>query len=143
MTEFKTDSRLDNDTILISSFECCDLRLMNDRRWPWFILVPRIAGAEELHELKVELRAVIDSETTLAANVLKQLSNAEKINIATLGNIVRQLHIHVIARNPGDPNWPGPVWGHGVREPYPSKEQNGLIEKARQTLCMAGYSIED
>ena len=139
MSKFEIDSRLENDTILIASLECCDLRLMNDQRWPWLVLVPRIDGAVELHELKVDLRAVIDSEATLAASILKQLTNAEKINIATLGNIVRQLHIHVIARNTGDPNWPGPVWGFGERQPYPSQEQNRMIEQVGLALDLAGY----
>ena len=98
----------------------CSLRLMNDRRWPWLILVPRIAGACEIYDLPEADQTLIAQESAVAGRVLKRVTACEKINIAAIGNIVRQLHVHVIAREQGDANWPGPVWGYGTREQYES-----------------------
>ena len=118
MTVFHLDPRLDADTLPVMELGLCSLRLMNDRRWPWLILVPRIAGACELHDLPDADRDQITRETIMAGRVLSQVTGCEKINTAAIGNIVRQLHVHVIARSDGDANWPGPVWGFGTREPY-------------------------
>jgi len=91
---------------------------MNDCRWPWFILIPRIDGAEEWHDLFTDQRQDIDLEVANVASVLKSVTGCQKINIASIGNMVSQLHIHVVARSAGDPNWPGLVWGFGERKPY-------------------------
>ena len=130
MTQWTLDERLAGDTIHVGSFSICDLRLMDDARWPWLILVPRIPDAVELHELYTDQRQDIDMEVAFVAGVLKELATCEKINIAAIGNIVRQLHIHIIGRNKGDANWPGPVWGHGSRKPY----DNGHAEQFAVTL---------
>ncbi len=127
MTSFSLDPRLDADTIFVASLDTCELRLMNDARWPWLILVPRLEDAIEWHELFTDQRQDIDLEISQAAGILKALSGCGKINIASLGNAVRQLHIHVIARADGDPNWPGPVWGFGIREPYSDGKEEELI----------------
>jgi diadenosine tetraphosphate (Ap4A) HIT family hydrolase len=115
---FQLDLRLAEDTIFLGKLALCELRLMNDSRWPWLVLLPVRAGAVEVHDLSETDQALLAKETALAAKLLKSLTNCEKINSATLGNIVRQLHVHVIARSENDPNWPGPVWGFGKREPY-------------------------
>jgi diadenosine tetraphosphate (Ap4A) HIT family hydrolase len=95
---------------------------MNDSRWPWLVLVPVRARAVEIHDLSDTDQALLANETALAAKLLKSLINCEKINSAALGNVVRQLHVHVVARSENDPNWPGPVWGFGRREPYAEEE---------------------
>lgn len=118
MSDFQLDRRLAADTILIGSYNLSLVLLMNDSRWPWAILVPRVAGAEELHMLPIEDQAQIAAETSMTASALKAFLECEKINSAAIGNIVRQLHIHIIARNEDDPNWPGPVWGFGERQEY-------------------------
>jgi diadenosine tetraphosphate (Ap4A) HIT family hydrolase len=118
---FTLDSKLASDTFPIARLGLCDLRLMNDRRWPWLILVPQRPGICEIHELTPLDQTMLTFETGIAAQALKSVVNCEKINTGALGNIVRQLHLHVIARNSGDPAWPGPVWGHGTREPYGEK----------------------
>ncbi len=105
----------------------CSLRLMNDRRWPWLILVPRIAGACEVHDLQETDQTLIAHESASVGRALSQVTACEKINTANIGNIVRQLHVHVIARKSGDANWPGPVWGHGVRDPYGKDAAAALI----------------
>ncbi|MEO1143214.1 MAG: HIT domain-containing protein, partial [Pseudomonadota bacterium] len=109
MSEFSLDSRLSADTKPIFSFEKSELFLMNDARWPWLIVVPTIPDSFEWHELEEKSGQLIDQDVSLAAKVLKQITNCEKINIASLGNMVRQLHIHIVARDIGDPNWPNPV----------------------------------
>ncbi len=97
---------------------------MNDRRWPWLILVPMIQGAEEIHDLLPVEQALIATETSHVASALKAQTSCTKINTGALGNIVRQLHIHIIARNENDPNWPDPVWGYGERVEYENIEDN-------------------
>ena len=90
---------------------------MNDARYPWLILVPR-REATELHDLNARDRALLIEQIALTSEKLKSLTNAAKINVGALGNLVPQLHIHIVARNPGDAAWPGPVWGHGAPIPY-------------------------
>ena len=134
MTAFQLDVRLDADTLPVAELALCSLRLMNDERWPWLILVPRIAGASEMHDLSHADQMQLARETALVAKVLKTATNAEKINSAAIGNIVRQLHVHVIARSHGDANWPGPVWGFGTKTLYNADEAETLIATIRQHI---------
>ena len=115
---FALDPRLESDTEPVIWLGLCELRLMNDSRWPWLILVPQRPGIEEIHDLTPLDQAMLTFETNMVAQALKKVSDCTKINTGALGNIVRQLHIHIIARSEGDPGWPGPVWGYGMREPY-------------------------
>ncbi|MGY9005638.1 MAG: HIT domain-containing protein, partial [Alphaproteobacteria bacterium] len=92
--------------------------LMNDRRFPWIILVPERGGVREIHDLSIEDRAILMEEITLISTTLDGLFKPDKMNVGALGNIVPQLHIHVIARTSKDAAWPGPVWGFGKAEPY-------------------------
>lgn len=135
MDDFKLDSRLNADTVFIGSYTLCEIRLMNDNRWPWLVLVPKISGAEEIHDLTRNDQVQISTETSLAAAALKKYTGCTKINTAAIGNIVRQLHIHVIARNEGDANWPGPVWGFGSAQPY---EAGALEETVRHLQSALG-----
>ncbi|MBX3597644.1 MAG: HIT domain-containing protein [Rhizobiaceae bacterium] len=131
---FELDRRLEADTEPLFWLGLCEMRLMNDRRWPWIILVPQRPGIEELHELTPLDQAMLTFETNLVAQGLKQVTGCTKINVAALGNMVRQLHIHVIARNEGDPGWPGPVWGFGQRDPYGRTEMHEIKEKLKRAL---------
>ncbi len=131
---FSLDPRLDRDTEPVLWLSLCELRIMNDSRWPWLILVPQRPGIEELHNLTPLDQAMLTFETNLVADALKRVTGCLKINSGALGNVVRQLHIHVIARNEGDANWPGPVWGYGQREPYARPDLHGLIERVRVAL---------
>jgi diadenosine tetraphosphate (Ap4A) HIT family hydrolase len=94
------------------------VRLLNDIRWPWLVLVPRVASACEVHDLSDAEQMILAQESAQAGRILKTLTACKKINTAAIGNIVRQLHVHVIARSEGDANWPGPVWGFGAKVPY-------------------------
>jgi len=131
---FRLDDRLARDSALVMRLGLCELRLQNDSRWPWLVLVPQRGGASELFDLTPLDQAVLTFETNLVASALKDVTGATKINVGALGNIVRQLHVHVIARHENDPNWPGPVWGFGTREPYGADEKKALIDKILKAI---------
>ena len=115
---FDLHPQLEAETVKLVDWPLSRVLLMNDRRFPWLILVPRVSGASEVIDLPFEQRALLWREVDGAALKLKAETQALKINVGALGNIVRQLHVHVIARNDGDGAWPGPVWGSGTRVPY-------------------------
>jgi diadenosine tetraphosphate (Ap4A) HIT family hydrolase len=131
---FELDRRLDADSVPLLWLGLCELRLMDDRRWPWLILVPQRPGVFELHDLTPLDQTMLTFESNLVAEALKTATGCAKINTGALGNVVRQLHYHVVARNPGDPGWPGPVWGHGVREPYRPEERHSFADRMRSAL---------
>ena len=127
MSDFVLHERLAADGLLIDDWKLSRVLMMNDARYPWLILVPRRAGAVELFDLSQTDRATLTEEIAKAARILKAVSNAAKINVGALGNLVPQLHVHVVARNPGDPAWPGPVWGHSPAVPYAATSSAELI----------------
>lgn len=131
---FTLDHRLQNDSVSVMRTGLCDIRLSKDARWPWLILVPRRADVTEVFELTPLDQVMLTFETELAATALKKITGATKINIGALGNIVRQLHVHVIARFEGDANWPGPVWGFGKAEAYEDAKRDEFIETLREAL---------
>ena len=131
MTGFALDPRLAADTLPVGDLAVCRLLVMNDARWPWAILVPRIAGATELFALPADVRRAVEDEVAGVAGRLAAWPGVEKVNPGALGNIVRQLHVHVIGRRAGDPNWPGPVWGFGAREPYGPGAAEALTAQLR------------
>ncbi|ABC88952.1 hypothetical conserved protein [Rhizobium etli CFN 42] len=134
MKGFTLDPRLGNDSTSVMVTGLCDLRLSRDARWPWLILVPRRADISEIFELTPLDQVLLAFETELVAKALKQITGATKINVGALGNIVRQLHVHVIARFEGDANWPGPVWGFGRAEPYEDARRDEFTAKLREAL---------
>ena len=134
MSDFRPDERLVRDSDLLTRIGLCELRLMKDARWPWLVLVPQRPGVSEVFDLTPLDQTMLTFETTMAATALKKVTGAEKINIGALGNIVRQLHVHIIARSDGDPNWPGPVWGFGKAEPWDEKEHQAFAARILENL---------
>ncbi|MHC5231527.1 HIT domain-containing protein [Brucella sp. LJL56] len=134
MEQFELDKRLHADTFSVAKLGLCELRLMNDKRWPWLILVPRRPGLTEIHDMTPLDQTMLTFETGIVAQALKTATACQKINTGALGNIVRQLHLHVIARNEDDAGWPGPVWGFGTRETYDEKAAHQLIADIRAAL---------
>lgn len=132
---FVLDSRLAGDTLPVCDLALSAVRLMNDSRYPWLVLVPRRPDAVELHALSPEDRATLLDETCRAAVALAELAPGCKINTGALGNVVRQLHIHVLARHPGDPAWPGPVWGHSPAVPYTEEAAARRLAQLRTFLA--------
>jgi diadenosine tetraphosphate (Ap4A) HIT family hydrolase len=123
---FSLASRLEADSHFLIDWPLCQVRLMDDARFPWLILVPRQAGLEEWTELGSEDSAQLSQEIHRAGRVLAALFKPTKLNVGALGNIVRQMHVHVIARFDTDAAWPGPVWGQGVRVPYAGTNRDRL-----------------
>jgi diadenosine tetraphosphate (Ap4A) HIT family hydrolase len=136
MTAFALDPRLDADTFEVTTLGLSLVRLMNDRRFPWLILVPARAGAVEISDLEPADRARLIEEIALVSGVLRQLFTPRKLNVAALGNVVAQLHVHVIARFETDGAWPRPVWGTPA-EPYPFDELERRLASLRYRLAPA------
>ena len=134
---FQLDSRLAADTIPIGDLALSSVLLLNDARFPWFILVPRIEGASEITGLSDEQAIQAMQEIRIATRVMMELSKPDKVNVGALGNMVAQLHIHVIGRFRSDPAWPGPAWGHGTKTPYPDHAATALIERAATLFAAA------
>jgi diadenosine tetraphosphate (Ap4A) HIT family hydrolase len=134
---FKLDSRLEADTLPVGDLALSSILLLNDARFPWFVLVPRIEGVSELTDLSDEQSAQLMQEIRIATRVMLELSKPDKVNVGALGNIVTQLHVHVIGRFRSDPAWPSPVWGHGTRTPYPDHAATALIERAATLFTAA------
>lgn len=133
--EFALDPRLQADTRHVVSLPLCEVLLMNDARFAWLILVPRRNGLVEMLDLPSELQQTLWQEIHHVANALRETVACDKLNIGALGNIVRQLHVHVIARKEGDAAWPGPVWGHGRPEPYAESASASLIALLHDQLA--------
>ncbi|EWY41353.1 histidine triad (HIT) protein [Skermanella stibiiresistens SB22] len=131
---FKLHERLAADTVLVRPLTLCQVLCMNNRVWPWLILVPARLDVTELHHLSTGDRAVLIEEVALVSSTLERVFNPDKLNVAAIGNIVPQLHIHVVARRRDDPAWPNPVWGSGIAEPYAPADLDALVDRLRQTL---------
>ena len=128
---FELDPRLAHDAAFVADWQLCRVLLMDDARFPWLVLVPRRAGLIELDDLDESDHARLMHETRRAMETLRGMGECHKLNVGALGNIVRQLHVHVVARRDGDAAWPGPVWGHGPAKRYTPEARAGLIARLR------------
>ncbi|WP_114238370.1 HIT domain-containing protein [Dyella sp. C9] len=133
--DFSLDPRLQADTAHVASLGLCELLLMNDTRFPWLVLVPRRTGASEVYDLAAEEQEQLWHEVRHAAQALRDVGPCDKLNLGALGNIVRQLHVHVVVRLEGDAAWPGPVWGSGKATPYAPAGLASMLESLRAALC--------
>ena len=134
MDAFAVDEQLANETVPVGDLPLSRVLLKRDRRFPWVILAPRIAGAVELTDLSAEDRGRLMEEIAQVSIALRRLAAPHKINVGALGNIVRQLHVHVVAREEGDEAWPGPVWGAGVALSYADGEAEACADVLRAEL---------
>jgi diadenosine tetraphosphate (Ap4A) HIT family hydrolase len=134
--EFILDPRLDADTFAVGELTLSTVRLMDDARFPWLILVPKRAALADLVDLSDDDAATMNAEIRQASRVLRELTSPYKLNVASLGNAVRQLHVHVIARFEDDPAWPKPVWGVGAAASYDPATADTLITRLR-----AGFGL--
>ena len=133
---FTLHPTLARDTIEVTRLPLCHVLLMNDRRFPWLILVPERDSVREIHQLSPADRAALIEEIALGSGVMERLFHPNKLNVGALGNIVPQLHVHIVARTAGDPAWPGPVWGSGAAVPYAEDEIAEI--RARLAAELAG-----
>jgi diadenosine tetraphosphate (Ap4A) HIT family hydrolase len=131
---FKLDPQLEQDTVLVADWHLCHVRLMNDSRYPWVILIPKVEGVSEIHELADEQQQLLLGESVRLSKALEQLFAPHKLNVAALGNMVRQLHIHHIVRFEDDASFPRPVWGIGEAMPYEEDALNETVNGLRIAL---------
>ncbi|WP_440223073.1 HIT domain-containing protein [Dokdonella sp. MW10] len=131
---FTLDARLAGDTHAVAELPLSRLLLMDDARFAWLILVPRVADARDLTDLPADVQRRLLDEINHAAAALRAVAPGDKLNVATLGNVVAQLHVHVIQRRIGDAAWPAPVWGHGTREAYTPADAAARVAALRAAL---------
>jgi diadenosine tetraphosphate (Ap4A) HIT family hydrolase len=129
---FTLDPQLAADTVFVADWPLCRVLLMDDARFPWLILVPRRADLVELDDLAPGEQVRLLSEINQAIAMLRNVARCDKLNVGALGNIVRQLHVHVVARREGDAAWPGPVWGSGQAVRYGPTGRDRLLEVLRE-----------
>ena len=130
-------------SVAVAELELCQVRLQDDARFPWLILVPRLPGAVEMTDLPPDRQAALMAETTRAAGAVRALGEAAgrpvaKLNVAALGNVTPQLHLHVIGRRRDDAAWPKPVWGQGEARPYEEQARRDAVRLARERLSPRG-----
>lgn len=139
MNDFTLDERLAADTLPVGELPLSRVLLMNDARYPWLILVPRHASISEVFELSDNDQQQLWREATQLGNAMKTALGGDKLNIASLGNVVSQLHVHVIVRRHSDATWPAPVWGNGAAEPYDMNSQAQL--RAQLQALITGLDV--
>ncbi len=134
MSVWTLHPRLAADCVVVGALPLSQLLWMNDKSYPWAVLVPRIAEITEIHQLGVDDRQQLMHESCLLAEVMVSLYQAEKMNVAALGNMVPQLHLHHVARYRHDSAWPAPVWGHQPAIPYQQEALETCLQQLREHL---------
>ena len=133
---FKADPAFDAGSVVVCDWPLCQVRLQDDARFPWLILIPRRAGLHEIEDLTPAERGVLLDEVVRAGESVRALGHAagrpvQKLNVATLGNVTAQLHVHVVGRRHDDGLWPDPVWGRGAAVPYGANGLQAAISRMR------------
>lgn len=134
MSAWHLHPQLADDTVPVIELALCEVRLMDDANHPWLVLVPRVADAVELIDLDAAQRTRLTAEIDQASRALMELFEPHKLNIAALGNLVPQLHVHVIARYRDDIAWPRPVWGTVSARPYAPEELVARVQALQRAL---------
>ena len=134
MSNWQLHPQLADDTTPVIELPLCEVRLMDDANHPWLVLVPRVAGITEIIDLDAAQRLQLSEEIDTTCRALRTLFNPDKLNVAALGNMVPQLHVHVIARYRSDIAWPRPVWGAGNARSYAPEELIERINALRKAL---------
>lgn len=136
MSDWVLDQKLADDSVFVVDLPLSQLRLINDSRFPWLVLVPRVSNIEEIFQLSDEDQQQLLQESSQLAKVLSTSFKADKLNVAALGNVVRQLHVHHIVRYVDDCCYPSPVWGVGEAVPYQEYELRQRVDELRSALCL-------
>jgi diadenosine tetraphosphate (Ap4A) HIT family hydrolase len=129
--------QLARDTIAIGDLALSRVLVVNDANWPWLLLVPRRPGASEIIDLDEVERAQLMTEIARVARALKEVTACDKLNVAALGNVVPQLHVHVIARRSGDAGWPKPIWGAAPPLPHDPHELDRFVTAIKRKVWVA------
>ncbi|WP_349359011.1 HIT family protein [Stappia sp.] len=138
MPRFDLDPRLAADSLPVADLDLATVRLMSDSRFPWLLVIPQRPDLVDLIDLAPAEQVALMAELDRVARALKAETGCPKLNVAALGNMVPQLHVHVIARFPEDAAWPGPVWGVGTAEPYAPEVAQALASRLAARLVDAG-----
>jgi diadenosine tetraphosphate (Ap4A) HIT family hydrolase len=133
---FRPDPAFDAGSVFAVDWPLCHVRVQTDARFPWLVLIPRVEGATEIEQLSAADRTRLMEETMRAGAMVRALGEAagrpvDKLNIAALGNVTAQLHVHVVGRRRDDPVWPDPVWGRGQAEPMPPDQMQAALALVR------------
>ena len=139
--EFELHSQLANDCFVITDFPLSRLLLCNDSAFPWFILVPKVEGIEDVYQLDWQQQQQFLNESSLLSELLMQVFDGDKMNVAALGNVVEQLHIHHVVRYKKDSSWPKPIWGQQALTPYSDDELLHLRNKLLPQLSIILESL--
>ena len=131
---FELDSRLAADSVVVGDLPLCRALLARDANYPWVILVPRREGISEIYQLNDGERAALMAESCQVAEAMAREFDADKMNVANLGNVVPQLHLHHVARFEGDAAWPGPIWGACSAKPYEPQALEAMVERVKRLL---------
>ena len=131
---FQLHPQLAKDCFVIRDLQLCRVLLMNDKNYPWCILVPMRDAKKDIYELTEAEQIQLLKESSQLSKVMMQIFTGEKMNVAALGNVVPQLHVHHIVRKEGDPCWPKPVWGQVPKVLYGAEEAQTLMDRIRATL---------
>ena len=131
MPNFQLHPQLQKDCFVLGKFELCQVLLMNDSQFPWFILVPQRADIREIYELTDAEQIMLIRESSYLAKKLAKIFNADKLNVAAIGNLVPQLHLHHVVRYENDKAWATPIWGKFAAVPYTEQQRNSLLEQLK------------
>lgn len=134
---FELHPTLAADSVPVTSLELSDVRLMRDARYPWALLIPRVPNVRDAYQLDPGQQQTLTRESAQLSRALMALFAPFKLNVAALGNVVPQLHLHHIARSPGDAAWPRPVWGVGDAVPYTDEQLAGRVQRLRDVLTVS------
>ena len=129
MSDFQLEPAIEQTSLFVCDIGDFTLRLVDDTRYLWLLVIPRIAGITELYDLSANVRHDLTEHASKIAEIVQDNTSADKMNIATIGNIVPQFHLHIIARHKADEAWPNPVWGLGQAKPYDKTSAEGIISK--------------
>ena len=137
--DFQLDPAFVATSHKVADLPLCEVRLQDDARYPWLVLIPRRSGLREIEELDTAHRIQLMEEIVLAGTAVRAMGAAlglsvDKLNVGALGNVTAQLHVHVLGRRAGDPAWPGPVWGHSAAAGYTAEDLAAPIAAARVAL---------
>lgn len=138
---FELHPRLAADTYGVGHWPLSQVLLLNDARYPWFLLVPRVPGLREMHELDHDQRHRLSDESAALSRALLTVFGGDKLNIAAIGNLVPQLHVHHIVRFASDDAWPQPVWGRGPAQPYSDDEAQARRVRVAEALAADGWPL--
>ncbi len=136
VTEFELHQQLAHDCFEIAQLPLSTLLLCNDSTYPWFILVPRIARVKDIYQLNWKQQQQLLNESSFISELLMQVFSGDKMNVASLGNVVEQLHLHHIVRFKNDPCWPKPIWGQYPLTPYTANELQKIKDKILPQLLV-------